>query len=282
MKFIVRFIILFMLVFLLIGCSESYEEGNVTAQIVVDSGVDIAIGEISNVKDLKWKSTITADDFHRAVSNKYDSAAQLAHVTSEDGVTFKSLGVGELLPTTNGYIEIPLHFRSNHAEGITLDQVSLNATVTLNTASVTFTTSKGTVINGGSDFSVSFADCIRLSFEANNNVLVYENPESQTNTVLGGKDQEDISNLYGAASYYEAVTETEVYGIHQVTVPQTVTSLGSMLVLSMDEVDSNVYGALFYGVLTLRIWVEGYDPEAYNHALDDLLTLELRFSGTSN
>ena len=89
------------------------------AQIVSDTGIEIAVGQPTvSPLDLNWVTTLTTAEITAYIEEAYLGAFKFNMVTTVDGAAFNALGIGALVPTTAGYLEIPLNFRSNTADRI--------------------------------------------------------------------------------------------------------------------------------------------------------------------
>jgi hypothetical protein len=68
--------------------------------------------------ELNWVTTLTTVALNDYITAAYGGNFKFNHVTTTNGVTFETLGVSAMTPATGGWLEIPLHFRSNSAEQI--------------------------------------------------------------------------------------------------------------------------------------------------------------------
>lgn len=265
------------------------------ATIESDTGIQIAVG-MPGVEpaNLQWKTTLTTADINNYIEAAYPSGFQFSHVSSPDGVSFTSL---EGLGVTTGYLQIPLHFRSNSAETINWTLVSITSPDASWTTGRTFVDSLGTTRIAGSTFGVNAADAVRLSITGlrqdavdplvyEDATIAYENGASTPvrNTILGGYTNEATYfvnggvGANGSTNYYYAVNEMLPNGANNVTVVNTVTSVVSIPVLDMSENPTVMPDYTNYGAITIRIWIEGWDGEAYNSILGRVITTSLRFA----
>jgi len=256
------------------------------AEIVADTGIEIAIGTpgIGDPTLLQWKTVITTTDVYNFIDAAYPSGFQFTHVSSTNGVSFTDLeGVG----VTAGYLEIPLHFRSDNETEINWTQVIVTSPTASWMTGVTFVDSLGNSRIAGSSFSVNAADAVRVSITGNiggsNATTAFENPASEParNTVLGLNSNANFENggigANGSTNYYYRVNNVLPAGADSVTTVATVTSISNTKVLDM--VTNPVMPThLYYGVVTVRIWLEGWDAEAYNSLLGRVITTSLRFA----
>jgi len=68
-------------------------------------------------------------------------------------------------------------------------------------------------------------------------------------------------------------------GSKGVTVVDSMNTILEHKILSLDSNQSESSGSEFYGKITIRIWLEAYDPDSYNSILDQVLKVSLVFSG---
>ena len=273
------------------------------AEVIADSGIQIAIGTAgSDPLTLEWKSTLTTLDIINYMTATYGADGfRFNHVTSQDGRNFFTLGttgIGD--GTTSGYLQLPLHFRSDSTSQINWSYVSLTGTETSFTTRVAFTDSKGVAHSANSALLVNPADAMRVSMTGNQNIesvptvttVAYENPLSSTNTVLGGLVAEDLRGITedvqgvpthvgvdGAQNYFYKSNAILPGGSDAVTTVATVTSISSTLILDMLADQSGIADAEYYGQVTVRVWFEGWDAEGYNALLGKTILASFRFSG---
>jgi len=295
------------------------------ADFKANQGIEIAIGDMSTggYNDLNWVTNITAQMVYDYINATHLGTGQTEfefdHVTTEDGITFKKINSTynfDTLPNRigAGYLEIPLHFRSESAEAIELSLLSFMSSLQSWRVDVPFIVgldSFGDPINldpSSDPINVYGHDAIRVGFTAEEFVdnagvreaqplrtTVFEKDASSTNYVLGGGTLDlsgglDYNGAPGAVNYFYAKNSTLPQGAAAVTLPNTEVAINASnsTVLNLfryyDVDGEQLYaehdpGATFYGKLTLRIWVEGWDANAYNAVLGSTLTVELSFTG---
>lgn len=261
------------------------------AQVVSDTGIEVAIGSATaDPLTLEWQTVITTQDIYDYMESVYGANAfRFTHVTTPNGHTFYDMsGVG----ITNGYLEIPLHFRSDNEQQIRWNQVSLTSTAAPYTTGVTFVDSSGTTRTAGSSFAVNLQDAMKISVTGivdralmTSGTTAYENAAGGTNTYSGGLANADLSNggqltgigTNGAQNYYYESTNTLPDGSTSVNTASTLTALANNLVLDMASGSTATADAEYYGNVIVRVWFEGWDAEAYNALLSRIITISLRF-----
>lgn len=274
-----------------------------TADITADTGIEMALGVpvAGEEDDLEWLTVLTAADVEQYIFDTY-GAFTFNHVTTLDAVDYFTLGPTSLTGTTTGYLSIPLNFRSNSANQIQWTNVSLSSTEAPWQADISFVGAKGTSYTSGDSININAADSMRIAILGTvgglSSVVGYENPDSITNVVLGGgvANPQDLSDgnswtdpitsiVYaagdnGAMNYYFAKTNMLPFGADAVSVLDTITSVaGSPAVTDLSA--STTSGAAFYGTIIVRIWIEGWDANAYNSILSRAITASFQFTGAT-
>ena len=169
------------------------------AEIIADSGIEIAIGDFDEdeLNQLTWKTVITPEDIYEYFGGvDVDALAMLNHVTTPDGINFYTLNTTTMGGTVGGgFIEIPIHFRSDSADTIQWTQASISGQVQTNwIVDTPFTDAKGVFRAAGSEMTINPADAIRMAIQGtdfdelgagNVTVVAYENPTTETNVRLG-------------------------------------------------------------------------------------------------
>jgi hypothetical protein len=271
------------------------------ANIIADSGIEIALANFgTDPEDLVWKTTLTKDDVETYLASS--SFAAFDSVTSQDGRIFyqkgedSATGVGSLgASTTAGVVSLPIHFRSANATEIFWSDVTLTSGVQNWRAPIAFTDSKGNNWILGDQVPTDAADAMRVSVTGSNLLgdpitVVYQNGNSDTNTVLAQHTNVDFTvapYVNGALSYYHAITALYPGSSKTVTTANAVTTLITdntdplnpeySKVLDMTSGNEATYGQSYYGRITVRIWFEGWDQEAYNALLSRMITTSFRF-----
>jgi len=266
------------------------------AEVISDEGIEIAIGT-GTPMELEWKTTLTTQDIYDYIASVHTAGFFFNHLTSVDGRNFTTLGTsGPGVGSTEGLLELPLHFRSDSTSEINWTQVVLSGTTESFTTRVGFTDSKGVAQIANSTYNVNPADAIRVSLSGNVasilTTVVYENPSSLTNTVLDARvaadfrgTQEDVLGVptyigvNGAVNYFYRSNAMLPGGADAVTVVDTIQDVTLTKVLDMTAGSLATAEREYYGTLTVRVWFEGWDAEAYNSLLGKTVTLSLRFEG---
>ncbi|MBE0701275.1 MAG: hypothetical protein IH571_06280 [Acholeplasmataceae bacterium] len=276
-----------------------------SGQVVTDSGMEVSLDESA------WYTTITTDIIQDYITANAPSGFFFSLVTSEDGVAFENLSGGSLTAFSGGYLRLRLFFRSNDIQEIAWTQpLSPGTTPILHStgvtwiSDVTFEDTHGLVTATSSGIYVASQAARISTTEANGGIngdtVVLElgtgadgrlTAPLRGNTRLNGvgSPYTFLSTEDGMMNYYFVKTTLEPGDPANVTLPTTiepadlivsgftglnVLSLTSGATASPNSID---YGTLYGGVLDVRIWLEGWDPDAFNAILSDDLFINLRF-----
>lgn len=279
------------------------------AQVVSDTGIEVAIGNSADPLTLEWKTVLTTQDIYDYIEIAYPTGFQFTHVTTVDGYTFTDMAGSSV---GSGYLALPLHFRSDNEDQIIWNQVRLESTASNFRTGVQFVDSKGITRLANSEFLTNLQDAMKISVRGITNrtnstygVTAYENPISETNTLSGGFSGIDLRGstetvteiidgvptdvtkyigANGAQNYYYRSTNTlpgeEVLpngASASVTTVTTSTAITSSLVLEMASGQVAFADAQYYGQVMVYVWFDGWDAEAYNSLLGRIITIGLRF-----
>jgi len=264
------------------------------AQVIGDSGIEISLGAHATVfadpDDAEWVTTLTTADVEAYLVDTYGNTQIFNHVTTADGVSFSTLGATALAATTGGYIELPLNFRSDTATKINWTTVSLSSAGNAWTVDTAFTDESGEARVPGDQINVDASNAMRVAMVSDaaygGKTVAYEKPATGNNIVLGiGGDLENGgTGDNGAMNYYFSKNNALPFGADAVTTLTTITDLaGGQEVVVLDDVtaSANDFGADYYGQLTVRIWLEGWDANAYNSILSQFVSTSFTFQGVA-
>ena len=272
------------------------------AEITSDTGIEVAIGvPVAGEEDnLNWVTTLTTAAIQDYIETL--TFTEFTHVTTANAVDFTTLGTSSMTGTTSGYLSIPINFRSNSANRILWSSVTLTSGSAPWQADVAFTGAKGASYIPGDSVPIDAADAFRIAVIGTvgvaTNVVGYELPDSESNVVLDGDGapmdlrgiQEDIDpdpigedlryiGVNGAMNYFYRKNASLPFGVEAVSVLNTIQALSDNPVL--DLAASETSGAAWYGQITIRIWLEGWDANAYNSVLGRMITTSFVFTGTT-
>ena len=286
------------------------------AEIIADSGIEIAIGDANTAEEnfgLNWVTTLTTLAIENYISTEYAGNFKFNHVTTADGQTFRNLGIGAQGTTnTSSYLELPIHFKSNSAvaiawTGVTLTSENFNWSVdqSFNAIGHDGTAYVANPVTSGDVLTLNAADAFRIAIIGQvggaTQVVGYENPATTTapyNHVLGtggtgyegslildpdgnpGTGDEVYEGTFGSHSYFYNDSQTSPFGIEDFTTLATQTSISNERILDMvAQGEDPLVGSDYYGSVTIRIWLEGWDLNAYNSILSQIITTSFQFTG---
>jgi len=261
------------------------------ATVTAGQGIEISLDQTN------WYTTLTEAKIEEflfaAGTGKYASTFKLDLVTSTDGLAFTLMdgatGVNEAAGTH--YIKFTLYFRSKDDTNIAPKIYWNNATITSTgkqwTADASFTDAVGattpSVTAGDANLPRYAANAARISIKGGaDNPVIYElaeNFDSKGNTVLGQKSKAELEALTAGQKSYNAakgVVQTVPAGA---AIPNTVTDpadLDNNELITLTGAAKN-----WTGSVSVVIWLEGWDQNAFNAILDDTLSIGLVFKNTN-
>jgi hypothetical protein len=245
------------------------------------------------------------------------SKLELKGVTSADGVAITKLD-GTTAADYGSFIEFDLEIRSQFETEVFLSGVNLTGAVDQWASDANFKLSDGkSIIAHDNDAALDNTNSVwvdpstaaRVSVQSATSTIVYQKPEIAEdldeepkvarNTIT---DYSHKPSIYGAHDYYfvkngsslvtplekafKVVDNSGTPGLanadsYTLVLPETVTEFGA--VDSMDDADAilelqNGNDGYYYGTVTVRIWIEGWDNEAYNSIFNLELFVGLSFA----
>lgn len=273
------------------------------ANIVADSGIEVALGDhadaVTAPLDLNWVTTLTTDVIQTYIESEYNSGRIVFnHVTTADGINFKTLGATALADTTTGYLEIPLNFRSDTANQIDWTSVTMTSPSVAWTNDVEFTdynNDTGILRTLPGSFLVDASNSMRIAMISapayGGHVVAYEKAASATNAYLGtGGDLSSLVALAddglgnpGSMNYYYSKNNSLPFGADNVVTLATQTVIANDTVIAMADVSGEAtdYQATYFGQVMVRVWLEGWDANTFNSVLSRTITTQFVFEGVT-
>lgn len=269
------------------------------SEIVTDNGIEVSLDGIT------WVTSLTTEMIDAYIAAQYPGFA-FNHVTTTTGHSnFLTLGTSGVTEAgTASVLSLNLMFRSNNANAVKWTGVSLSGTSASWISDVSFTRSsnlpEGAPVLSAGLVTVNPANAMRISILGNHlsdAVVVYENPagdyDGAYNTVLGGDvllTPVDFSDGVGVGlgdpgsyNYYYVKTDALITGTNAVVTAASITAvdnnINARLVLHMTA--NSLYSTTYWGQISIRIWFEGWDAEAYNSLLGRMITTSFIFEGAS-
>ncbi|MFH1693096.1 MAG: hypothetical protein ABH890_02310 [Bacillota bacterium] len=254
------------------------------ANIVADTGIEVSLDEID------WYTSISETLIETYITDTF-GAFNFVHLTTVNGYgSFKTLGATGLEDAASGWLQIPLYFRSNSATAIDWSAVTLTSPLSQWQSDVAFTSTTG-AISAGEFLDQDASNAMRISIQgtvaAANNVVVFERAATNNfNVVLGGDGTTpiDYSNAgignAGSYNYYYIKTNALITGTDAVVAAPTVTVINAGAVQRVTDLVADVqYGTAYAGQIIIRIWLEGWDADAYNSILARQIEAGFTFIG---
>ena len=274
--------------------TNTVEVGQFEGQVTVGTGFEVSIDDgINGYTDVANYYTYLPETIIEStliqLEKSYNDGYRLTDMTSGNGTSFTNLkGVS----MTSGYIEFDLKFRSTQsgAKIYLGNNTKIGRVGILWTPDKDFTGTHGDVTSGVSSTYYA-ADAVRVSIIEKGNAeakaVVYESPTVEGgNTALG-----KIAIQNGAIDYYQEKTGISLLGSTedyptQNTLSDSVTE--GVLANEFDFTGKDGYliislsseaaeDGFYYGTVTVRVWIEGWDPDCFNAILKDNFSVELHF-----
>ena len=274
MKKSILVILLISLSTTLFSCNQVAEFAALDISISADSGIEISLD------DETYLSTLSTQRIAEYLYDHYN-VFQFEKVTSIDGNQFKTISTQT--ETQTGYIEIPIYFRSNASTSIYWNQVDLSSMLKKFVVDIPFHAHSG-IVETGDELIYNAANAYRISIEGTVNdetqIITYEMPNQYNyNTVLGvggdfTGDGEGFPGMY--SYYYQKFQRLMDYSEEIITAP-SITQLYQVKITDMQTYTDREQ--MYYGFVIIRIWIEGYDPDAYDFVVNDTVSIGLTFRG---
>lgn len=268
--------------------SNTVTVGQFEAKVTAGSGFEVSVDDGINGYELvsNYYSSVPTSVIKEAlVKRGYNDDFRLLDLTSPNGVDLYRLGSST--EATTGFIEFDLKFRSPEAsKKIYLGNLTKFDTTVVEGADnnpgvawqsdATFRNAKGASIAEGTSATYYAADAARMSFTAGS-TIIYESPASDSNTLLNTTPIEN-----GSVNYYDVKTGAKPVGYGSITRPASIqtgleTAPGEDATRLVLTLGSEAVDGYYYGTLTVRIWIEGWDPDCLNAILTDILKVNLHF-----
>lgn len=267
------------------------------AEIVADSGIEVAIGThgtaLSSPTSLNWVTTLTTQAIADYIDLTYGDNIVFTHVTTTDAVSFSTLGATAMAGTTTGFLEIPLNFRSDTATEIQWTSVSMTSPEEAWRVDTPFTDASGTLRAIDDMIMIDASNAMRIAMLAVNNSgthkVVYEKPSTATGNIVLGTGG-DLSFLVtsgdelgapGAMNYFYSKNASLPFGADTAATIDADTAITGQTIITMDDVSGSTtnYEAVYFGQVMIRVWLEGWDANAYNSVLSRVISTEFVFTG---
>lgn len=267
-----------------------------------DEGLEVRYVALSSSNNSSWmQEVIPASVLQNGISADYATTFSqwtFDHVTSKDGVEFKKLNTAGAVPALtdaiasgavrqkdSGILEFQLEFRTKASgASISWSSVSLDSNSKAWAPSVEYTHNKTNFNNGSGtvpagtelDYYAHHAARVVVANDNASVVKVYEDGSDSINTPLSGTTEPAWDK--GAHDYFNTITGKTIQSAWPtgVGVATTFTDAGNtgFTVLFPTVAESDGF---YHVTLTIRVYLEGFDPDTINGILGGKLNVGLVF-----
>ncbi|MDY3196127.1 MAG: hypothetical protein RBQ95_04640 [Paracholeplasma sp.] len=258
--------------------SNRAEIGTFEAEVTAGEGIEISLDQEN------WFSVLTTSMIEDWITQNGDF--KLNAVTSSDNSSFTKLNgtndafvpVKSTLTATGvndiaEYIEFNLYFRSTNVTEIRLSELTFGGASKNFTVDVpTLKLSESNVKNQNDVLEVYALDAARVSFTNSVHELVYQAADSGSNTVSS-----QTPTVYGQYDYFLKKNDEVLFGFDPEASPAEELMLDAATTVGASDVVVTLVGGL--GSTNIKVWIEGWDQEAYNSILSAQLTISIKFEG---
>lgn len=231
----------------------------------VDGGFLIALTETGEtpIKE-DWGMSVTLGGNLFKGDDKF-----FTDLTSDDGIVMKKID-GTTHET--GYVEFDLHFLTGETMNkINLNELSINSTKTSWVSEVDLDD-----IEKGDVMDAYLADAIRVSIEESGSAKIFEKGEFEDNTIGLSKDN-------FAAKYYKAINGENSLDTYNVPTRTDIAldeeGIINELIATANGTITHEFGDAYsnYAKVTVRVWLEGWDGQAFNAVAGGSVTVNFEF-----
>lgn len=277
------------------------------AQVTSGEGIEISLGDFTNEGNgtytttlsstSNWYTVLSSTIINARIAAMYGSNLKLIDVTSEDGIVITSRDGSTTYTSLQGqYVQFDIYFRSSTTKNIRWNSVVLGGQTSAWTIDVPFIPanqndasilrSSGAILTASRAAArVSITPVLGATLE---DTVVYELDEilsadpvnNFTNSNALPVDSYATGAQFGAASYWIAKGNTAIDG-SAVTLAATVKNLTTpeaLLSLTNASLPSGFPAGYFYGKVTVRVWLEGWDADAYDSIFSRQLSVAIGFN----
>jgi hypothetical protein len=270
-----------------------------SGQVTSGEGIEVSLGDFSGTQSIStsssWVTVISTSQIQNRLSAMYvdgTNPLKFTDVTSPNGQDIVLKDGSPAGALSGKYVQFNLYFRSNTAKTITLTDASFGETAAKDwPVDVAFkganNNAGSAVLASGSTVKVAARQAARVSVFGSTGET-YELSES-----LGTSPSADLYNSnalpsvsyasgteFGAAAYAIAKGNPVAYAA-QTIAPTFTTSTGNSIDLVTLAAPAGEFATLtagyFYGKVTVRVWIEGWDADAFDALFETSLFVDLKF-----
>lgn len=247
--------------------------GEFTATIEAGEGLEIQL-----VGDSSWYNELPAG----LISEKI-KGVRFAALTSVDGINLNNITGAEAAAGT--YVEFQLKFRSLTQGNVYLTDYSLTGEVSTKLADINFQGVNGAV-NFDDAYQINSADAARISVLGKNQQTLSTTAGDHEYGFAGAHSYYDVKNSetlkapLDLAFEYTTITEN---GQNVTTVSKKADAPKIKETLQTADTNvvmvelSNLVNGFYEGQLTVKVWIEGWDVDAFNAILGLPINVTLSF-----
>ncbi|MDY3196126.1 MAG: hypothetical protein RBQ95_04635 [Paracholeplasma sp.] len=282
--------------------SNKAEIGQFNAEVTAGDGIELSLDGDN------WYSVLTSDLINGWLEVEYGATPVLTDLTSSNGVTFSKMvltddttedsgneyGTVTYVPETEGFIEFQVFFRAQAATDIYWTDAQLGGEENEWISDAEFTYHSAVVATNSVTVSAANAARISVAEASAATAFVYELAGSGTNFHLGSGTGVTVPAA-GAVSYFNAKNEyNQIPAATTINLPVNVfnefTENGIVGTTEVPDgqrvltlIGSEVVNGITYktGSVDVRVWIEGWDADAFNAILSLPLFASLKFEGVT-
>lgn len=259
-----------------LACTNDMPFTRLDAVISVEGPIEISIDKKN------WGTMLKDSDFDQYLVNKYKNFEFIPITTPTGTAPFYIVNEDGIDLTDEGYLEIPVFIRSDEPVIIYWKSASLSSVPVSWISDCDFRSGVSEVSSGDELFS-TISNAIRISItgpiDQQDQIIVYERPKGyHHNSVLdgGGNFSIEEKGQSGFLSYYYGLNQKQLYGADDVIVPSTITDVResqNIVIATINQSNDMI------AELTIKIWVERWDPDSYPAILNQSFSLSFLFLG---
>ncbi|MDY0210036.1 MAG: hypothetical protein RBQ91_01335 [Acholeplasma sp.] len=271
-----------------------------SGQVTSGEGIEVSLGDFSGTQSIStsssWVTVISTSQIQNRLSAMYVDGVnplKFSDVTSPNGQNiFLKDGSTPADALSGKYVQFNLYFRSNTAKTITLTNVSFGETAAIDwPVDVAFKGANNNAtsaeLTSGSTIKVAARQAARVSvfgstgstYELSESLgttpetVLYNSNAAPADSYLSGSE-------FGAASYAIAKGNPVAY-VAETIAPTFTTATGNSIELVTLATPTGEFATLnadyYYGQVTVRVWIEGWDADAFDALFGTSLFVDLKF-----
>lgn len=287
--------------------TNSASVSNFQAQVTSGEGIEVSLGVWDDLNDVAvltsgtptWFTVLPSSAISTRLTEMYATSLKLIDLTSTNGVDLVNFDGDPAL--LGQFVELDLFFRSTAAKTINWSTASMTSvapkswTVDVPSFVAANGQSYGTSVSGAATMQVAAWTAARVSiaagglYGASANTRVYQAPEveytsqSLTGTVFNSHALPSVTYdeagsgvaLLGAPAYQKAKDGSYIAPDVSSVVLPTLSDLASAVsVITLANFD----GSYYYGHVKVRVWIEGWDADAFDSIFNTGLIVQLGFT----